>query len=48
VLLESIGQDRSWNEEAARKMLLTFFQALGHADPLTVAARKKLSALLFS
>jgi putative thioredoxin len=47
-LLESIGQDRAWNEEAARKMLLTFFQALGHGDPLTVDARKRLSTLLFS
>ncbi len=48
ILLESIAQDRAWDEAAARKMLLKFFQALGHSDPLTVQARKKLSSLLFS
>jgi putative thioredoxin len=47
-LLSAIAQDREWNEQAARKALLKFFEALGHGDPLTVAARKKLSTLLFS
>lgn len=47
-LLGSIAQDREWNEQAARKQLLEFFKALGNADPLTVAYRKKLSTLLFS
>lgn len=47
-LIESIALDRSWNEEEARKTLLKFFEALGHADPLTVSARKKLSSILFS
>jgi putative thioredoxin len=47
-LLAAIAQDREWNEQAARKALLKFFEALGHGDPLTVAARKKLSTLLFS
>lgn len=47
-LLTSIEMDRSWNEEQARKELLKFFEALGHADPLTIEARKKLSILLFS
>ncbi len=47
-LLESISMNREWNEEAARKALLKFFEALGHSDPLVIAARKKLSTILFS
>ncbi len=47
-LLESIAQDRDWNEQAARKALLRFFEALGHADPMVIETRKKLSRLLFS
>ena len=47
-LLESISRDRSWSEEAARKQLLTLFEAFGHADELTVSARRRLSSILFS
>lgn len=47
-LLVIIAADRAWNEEAARKELLRFFEALGFADPLAVEGRKKLSRLLFS
>jgi putative thioredoxin len=47
-LLDLVKRDRKWNEEAARKQLVKFFEALGHADPLTVAARKRLSSILFS
>jgi putative thioredoxin len=47
-LLEIIRRDRNWNEEAARKQLLQFFDAIGHADPLTAESRRKLSSLLFS
>ena len=47
-LLTIIKQDRTWNEEAARKQLLKIFEALGPTDPLTVEARRKLSAVLFS
>ena len=47
-LLEIIRRDRTWNEGAARVQLLKFFEAWGFADPATVAARRKLSALLFS
>jgi putative thioredoxin len=47
-LLEVIRRDRAWNEEAARKQLLKFFEAIGLSDPLTVAARRRLSAILFS
>ncbi len=46
-LLEAFRRDRAWNDEAARKQLLKFFEAWGFADPATVAGRRKLSALLF-
>jgi putative thioredoxin len=46
-LLEAIRRDRAWNDEAARKQLLKFFEAWGLADPATLAARRKLSSLLF-
>ena len=47
-LLESISLNRAWNEEAARKQLVKLFEAFGHADPLTIDARKRLSSILFS
>ena len=47
-LLEIIRQDRTWNESAARSQLLKFFEAWGLTDPVTIVARRKLSALLFS
>lgn len=47
-LLEIVRRDRAWNDEAARKELLRYFEALGFADPVAVQGRKKLSRLLFS
>ena len=47
-LLESIRIDRKWNEEAARKQLLKYFEALGFSDPISVDGRKRLSSILFS
>ena len=47
-LLQIIKHDRSWNEDAARLQLLKLFEAWGLTDPATLAARRKLSALLFS
>nr|WP_246103785.1 tetratricopeptide repeat protein [Swaminathania salitolerans] len=47
-LLSIIRAERDWNEGAARAELLRFFEAWGHTDPVTLAARRKLSALLFS
>jgi putative thioredoxin len=47
-LLEMVCRDRKWNEEAARKQLVKFFEAFGPADPLTLQGRRKLSAILFS
>lgn len=46
-LLEAIKRDRAWNDEAARKQLLKFFEAWGFDDPATLKARRGLSALLF-
>jgi len=47
-LLEIVRRDRKWNEEAARKHLVTLFEAMGPADPRTIEARRKLSTILFS
>jgi putative thioredoxin len=47
-LLESIRRDRNWNEAAARKQLLTLFEALGAADPAVQSGRRRLSSILFS
>ena len=47
-LLEVMRRDRNWDEEAARKQLLKFFDAWGPTDPLTVESRRRLSSLLFS
>jgi putative thioredoxin len=47
-LLVIVKQDRKWNDEAARKLLLEFFESWGPADPATRAARRQLSSLLFS
>ena len=47
-LLDIIRRNRSWNEEAARHQLLRLFEAWGFDDPATMAARRKLSTILFS
>ncbi|MDP6573184.1 MAG: thioredoxin [Rhodospirillales bacterium] len=47
-LVELVRRDRQWNDDAARKQLVKIFEALGHADPLTVAGRQRLSTILFS
>ena len=47
-LLELYRRDRKWNDEAARKQLLKFFEALGPTNPLTVSGRKRLSSLMFA
>lgn len=47
-LLESIRIDRKWEDEAARKELLKYFEAMGPTDPVTADARRRLSSILFS
>lgn len=47
-LIEIVKRDRKWNDEAARKQLLKYFEALGPTHPVTIAGRRKLSSVLFS
>ena len=47
-LLEIVRRDQSWNESAARKQLLKFFEAFGSDDELTQTGRRRLSSMLFS
>jgi putative thioredoxin len=47
-LLEIVRRDRKWNDEAARKHLVTLFEAMGPTDPRTLAAWRRLSSILFS
>jgi len=47
-LLEIIRRDLEWNDQAARTLLLKFFEIFGHTDPVTMDARRKLSSILFS
>lgn len=48
LLLDLYRRDREWNDSAAKKQLLQFFETLGFADPLAAASRKRLSSLMFS
>ncbi len=47
-LLEIVRRERKWNDEAARKHLVTLFEAMGPTDPRTIAGRRKPSSILFS
>jgi putative thioredoxin len=47
-LLHVIRKKRDWNEDAARKQLVQFFEAWGPKDEMTLQGRRKLSAILFS
>jgi len=47
-LLTLFRKDRAWNEEAARKQLVKFFEVMGPTDPLTLSSRRRLSSLMFS
>jgi len=46
-LLEIYNQDSKWNDEAAKKKLLEYFDMLGFNDPNVIKARKLLSSLMF-
>ena len=46
--LNLFKRDRQWNDQAARKQLVKFFEAMGGADPLTLSGRRRLSSLMFS
>jgi putative thioredoxin len=47
-LLSMIEADREWNDQAARKQLLTIFEAAGPMSDLAKQGRRRLSAILFS
>ena len=46
-LLIIFEQDSKWDDEAAKKKLLEYFDLLGFNDPNVLEARKKLSSLMF-
>jgi len=46
-LLLIFSHDAKWNDEAAKKKLLEYFDLLGINDPDVMEARKKLSSLMF-
>ncbi len=47
-LLLIMRRDRAFDDDGARRQLLQFFEVWGVKDPATIAARRKLSAVLFS
>ena len=47
-LLAIMGAKSDWNDGAAHKQLLQFFEAWGAQDPVSVLGRQKLSSLLFA
>jgi len=47
-LLTLFRRDRNWDEQAARRQLVKFFEVMGATDPLTLSARRRLSSLMFS
>ncbi|MQW90172.1 thioredoxin [Sinorhizobium saheli] len=47
-LLMIMKRDRSFEDDGARRELLAFFEVWGPKDPATIAARRKLSSILFS
>jgi putative thioredoxin len=46
-LLKLFEQDSKWNDSAAKKKLLEYFDLLGFNDPNVMDARKKLSSMMF-
>lgn len=47
-LLQIIAADRTWNDEAARKQLLTVLEAAGPLSDVAKQGRRRLSSILFS
>jgi len=47
-LIFIIRKQRDWNDGAARKQLVQFFEAWGPKDDFTLQGRRKLSSVLFS
>jgi putative thioredoxin len=47
-LIEIVRRDRKWNDDAARKQLVQFFEAWGPTSEYTVSGRRRLSSILFA
>ncbi len=47
-LLYSIAKDRAYKDEAARKFLLTIFEAEGVESEVSIEGRRRLSSILFA
>jgi len=47
-LLYIVGKDRAWNDDGARKQLLTVFEAAGPTSEVAKSGRRRLSTILFS
>ncbi|MFN7113667.1 MAG: thioredoxin [Alphaproteobacteria bacterium] len=47
-LIDLTRHDREWQDQKARKLLLSLFDAMGNTHPQTAQGRRKLSAVLFS
>jgi putative thioredoxin len=47
-LLTIVAADREWNDQAARKQLLTVFDAAGVNSDVARNGRRRLSSILFS
>ncbi|HYC74932.1 thioredoxin [Brevundimonas sp.] len=47
-LLKIVAADREWNDQAARKQLLTVFEAAGPASDVARDGRRRLSSILFA
>lgn len=47
-LLRIVAADRDWNDQAARKQLLTIFEAAGANSEVARDGRRRLSSLLFA
>lgn len=47
-LLTLFGQDREWNDGAAKTQLFTIFEALKPQDPIALNGRRKLSSMIFA
>lgn len=48
LLLDIVRADRDWNDQAARKQLLTVFDAAGVASDVARDGRRRLSSILFA
>ena len=46
--LKIVAADRDWNEQAARKQLLTIFEAAGPTSEIARDGRRRLSSILFA